>query len=134
MELDKHRTRGWCAAVGLVAVLGGAAACDDGSTSPGAQPGTVTATLTSPNGPEGAALVEITAPAAQVTQATGQLYSSTDDSATQVLIVLDEAGVIRFDLALPDIQSRPTYRVLQVSGPDDRLRSDLSGYTLEFTP
>lgn len=118
----------------LLVLLTGAVACDDTSAAPSTQPDTFTATLTSPSGPEGGALVEVTGPVSEVTQGTGQLFSAVDGPATRILIVMGEAGTIRFDVGVPDIGAQLEYTILQVSGPDDELRTDLSGYTLEFTP
>lgn len=112
-----------------VAALG----CGDDSAAPEVTPGELTLRLNSPNGAEGALLVEIDGPVSVSNQAVGGLYTVQDGDITRVLVVMDEAGEIQFRITVPDVQLAPEYRIIEVSGPDDSLRAVLDGYTLEFT-
>ncbi|MDH3223191.1 MAG: hypothetical protein OEO23_05705 [Gemmatimonadota bacterium] len=91
-------------------------------------------TLESPNGPEGALLVELDGTVGSAETATGHLFRHQAEGRTQLLLVLETAGEIRFRLGVPDGASPPDYRIIEVSGPDDRLRDDLSAYRLSFQP
>lgn len=113
-----------------VAVLG---ACGDDTASPGGSPGTLEARLTSPNGPEGALLVEIDGPLRSVSVEQGHLFHHRAEGHTQVLVVLDEPGEVRFRIDVADMDQAPPYRIIEVAGPDDTLRPDPAGYALRFT-
>ena len=114
-----------------VAALG---SCGDDTASPGASPGTLEARLTSPNGPEGALLVEIDGALGSVSAEVGHLFHQRVEGRTMVVVVLEEAGEVRFRFDVPDVEAIPAYRIIEVSGPDDTLRGDLAGYTLQLLP
>lgn len=118
----------WGAVVLAVASL---LTCADGSTEP-RPPGTLTVVLESPNGPEGALLVEIDGPVRDVATENGLLFRNDAEGRTQILIVLESAGEIRFLVGVPNGADPPEYRIIEVSGPDDELRGDLAGYRLSF--
>ena len=118
-------------ALGTALVLGG---CGDGASAPPVTPGDLTVVLESPNGAEGAVLVEIDGFVSASAPAAGELYTVEDGEMTRVLVILDEAGEIRFQITVPDVREDPEYRIIEVSGPDDSVRQLLDGYTLEFTP
>lgn len=63
----------------------------------------------------------------------GALYESGTQN-RRVMVIADPAGALSFQVRVPPENNPPNFTILQVSGPDDQLRSDLSGYNLEFTP
>jgi len=117
----------------LVAAIFLTAGCTDGGSAPH-PPSAMDVTLESPNGPEGALLVELDGTVGSAETATGHLFRHQAEGRTQLLLVLETAGEIRFRLGVPDGASPPDYRIIEVSGPDDRLRDDLSAYRLSFQP
>jgi len=108
-------------------------ACGDESAGPTAAPGDLAVQLGSPNGPEGALLVEFDGPVSASNPAAGQLHEIRDGDVTRILVLLEAEGVIGFQLAVPDTNSPPEYRIIEVSGPDNSIRNDLAGYSLEFS-
>ena len=108
------------------------AACGNDTTQPTAAAGTLGVRLASPLGAEGAALIELRGPVHAVSATGGQLYELDEDGVRRVLVIMDEAGPISFAIEVPDTSDPPEYEILQVSAPDDELRADLTGYTLEF--
>ena len=124
---ESRRGSSLLGAVALAAVS--FAACADGSTEP-TPPGMIDVVLTSPNGPEGGLLVEIDGPVRTVETDTGHLFRNDAEGRTQVLIVLDSPGDITFSIGVPNGTALPEYRIIEVSGPDDQLRTDLSAYRL----
>lgn len=131
VSLRRPRPRAFLAAcLGIVILV----ACGDDSAGPRAAPGVLEARLASPHGPEGALLVEIDGPLGSVTTQTGHLFHHRAEGRTQVLVVLEDGGEIRFRIEVPDANQVPTYRIIEVSGPDDALRPDLAGYVLRFDP
>ena len=124
--------RGRASLLGAVALAAvSLAACADGSTEP-SPPGMIDVVLTSPNGPEGGLLVEIDGPIRTVETDTGHLFRNDAEGRTQVLIVLDSPGDITFSIGVPNGAALPEYRIIEVSGPDDQLRTDLSAYRLSL--
>lgn len=108
-----------------------AGACHDAG--PTAGPGVVTATLVSPNGPEGAAVFSLFgAGLGDVTPVQGRVWSLRHGDSVRVVVVRDGGGDLAFRLALADTTQKPGAVVLQVAGSDDRLRVGLSGYRVEF--
>lgn len=107
------------------------AACSDTAPPPG--PGTLTATVVSPNGAEGAAIVEVFGPGiGDVGALEGRAHSEHRGDTVRVVIVRDDAGGgLRFTLAVTDTTQHFTGRVLEVAGPDDQLRLGVSAYSVE---
>lgn len=101
---------------------------------PRAIDGVYTVRLISPNGAEGAALLELTGPGiAGVSPLEGEVFSSLDGQATRALVLLTDPGEIRFRVELRGITVLPEPRVVAVAGPEDQHR-DLDGYRVELTP
>lgn len=129
---DRHRTHlGPALRCAMAVVLFSPLACADGSTEP-RPPGTLDVVLESPNGPEGALLVEIDGPLQAVETESGHLFRNDAEGRTQILIVLESAGEIGFRIGVANGADPPEYRIIEVAGPDDRLRGDLAGYRLSF--
>jgi hypothetical protein len=108
-----------------------AAACGDGGPESG--PGTLTATVLSPNGAEGAAVVEVFGPGIGAVGALeGRVFSERRGDTVRVVMVRDgDAGDLRFTLSVADTTEFFGGTVLEVAGPDDALRAGVSSYTLE---
>ena len=108
-----------------------AACADEGPVS---GPGTMTATLSSPNGPEGAALVillgEVVGEITRVGET--EVYSYSANSTTQVVLINQVGGDLSFQVAVADTTDPPGHVVQEVAGPDDELRTPTSEYELEF--
>ena len=129
MRYDRRRQIA-CYCLAAVAACS-ALSCADGSTEP-PPPGTLGVVLQSPNGPEGALLVEIDGPVQTVETDAGHLFRNDAEGRTQILIVLESAGEIGFRIGVANRNAPPEYRIIEVAGPDDQLRGDLSGYRLSF--
>ena len=106
-------------------------ACADQSP-PG--PGILTATLKSPNGAEGAALVVLMGSGiGEVTPVgSNQLYSNSSLDEVRIVLINQAAGELEFRVEVADTTIKPTATVEEVAGPDNELRSTLGGYQLEF--
>ncbi len=111
----------------LLAGLG----CGDGG--PRSGPGIVTAEVRSPNGPEGAALIELLGAGIDgVESESGWIFSSSGPESTRVLVVLDRPGPLRFRVAVPDTTAPPGAVVLEVADGANDLRSNPGAYRVEF--
>ena len=108
-----------------------AACADEGPVS---GPGTMTAILVSPNGPEGAALVIlIGSGVGQINPVGGtEVYSYSANGTTQIVLINQAGGELSFQVAVADTTDLPGVVVQEVAGPDDQLRSPTSEYELEF--
>lgn len=117
-----------------VAALAATASCGD--TTPPAGPGTVTATLVSPNGAEGAAVLSLFGDGVGEITAVGtgaaRVWSLRRGDSVRVVLVRDDGGELAFRMALNDTTQKPGAVVLEVAGADDRLRAALGDYTVTF--
>ena len=115
----------------LLGVAIGVAACGDAGPQSG--PGTLTATVVSPNGDEGAAVVEVFGPGITgVASLEGRAFSERRGDTLRVVVVREDgAGTLRFALSVADTTQLFGGTVLEVAGPDDALRSSVATYTLE---
>jgi len=114
----------------LLALL--VAACEGGPT-PG--PGTLTASVVSPNGAEGAAVLSLHGPGIQgVSGGEGRVWGEPHGDSVTVVVVADQAGLLSFRVAVSDTLQRPEARLVEVAGPDDALRDGLEGYRVELIP
>lgn len=109
-----------------------AAACGDAGPQSG--PGTLTATLLSPNGAEGAAVVEVFGPGiGEVGELDGSVFSERRGDTLRVVLVREgDPGDLRFTLMVADTTRSFGGTVLEVAGPDDSLRAGISSYSLEI--
>ncbi len=84
-------------------------------------PGTLTATVESPNGAEGAALLRlIGGGVSSVEPLTGDLHTSAQGDTTKVLVILDTPGQIAFRVSVADTTQVPVTTLLQIA--DGRTR------------
>lgn len=115
---------------GLIAAL--SAGCMD--QGPVSGPGTMTATLRSPNGPEGAAVVTLVGEGlGSVTSiGTTEVFARAGVGTVRIVLIDQAGGTLAFQIAVADTTQPPGYVVEEVAGPDDALRADLTGYDLEI--
>ena len=95
----------------------------------------LTATLVSPNGAEGAAVI-VLYDVAGVLAPVGdtEIYQSQGAALTRLVLINQVGGALSFEVPVPSGGVPPIAIVQQVAGPDDELRTSLSGYRVEFTP
>jgi hypothetical protein len=106
-------------------------ACD-GSTEPSG-PGTLTASLVSPNGAEGAAVLDITGTVETVTGNDDvAAYTTPGATGTRVVLVRMNPGALTVRFRVPDVSRPPQVSVVEVADGDDRVRSSLDGYRVEI--
>ncbi len=107
-----------------------AGACGDAG--PASGPGVLTARVVSPNGAEGAALVTLVGPGIEgIAAAGGRVFSEVHGDTVVVVVVNEAGGDLSFDVSLADTTRLPTGALVEVSGPDDRIRA-LTGYSVEI--
>lgn len=108
-----------------------AACADEGPVS---GPGTMTATLLSPNGPEGAALVILLGDGVGAITPVGdtEVYSYSSNGSTRVVLINQMGGDLSFQVAVADTTQLPGAVVQEVAGPDDQRRTAISEYELEL--
>ena len=115
----------------LLALLGGGC----GDAGPESMPGTLTAVLVSPHGPEGAAWLELLGRGVgQVTAADGRTFSHQAGDTVRVVVVRDAPGEIRFQVSLADTRDPPAVQLLEVADGENRLRAGLGAYRVEMRP
>jgi hypothetical protein len=103
-------------------------------TGPVSGPGVLTATLNSPNGSEGAALVILTGDGIGDVTSVGatDVHTRAGSTGTTIVLINQEGGLLQFQLALADTTQLPQAVIQEIAGPDDELRSSLIGYGVEF--
>ena len=106
-----------------------ASACDSQ-----AAPGSLTAMLVSPNGPEGAAYVTLFGPGITVSPLGARTFSHAVGDTVHVVLVRDQPGDLSFLINVPDTTQRPAVVIREVAGGDNRLRANASAYHLELQP
>lgn len=126
-----HRLAMVMVSIALAAIV--PTACNFGLWGPSGS-GVIEVMLVSPYGAEGAAVLELTGGVALgvVASEYGDTFYEHHGDTTRAVMVLDEAGTIRFTVQTEDIGELPTVTVIQVAGGDNRLRADVSGYEVEF--
>lgn len=126
---QQARQRSTWIAAGAALVLA-AGACGDAG--PASGPGVLTARVVSPNGAEGAALVTLVGPGIEgIAAAGGRVFSEVHGDTVVVVVVNEAGGDLSFGVSLADTTRPPTAALVEVSGPDDRIRA-LTGYSLEI--
>ena len=107
------------------------AACDR-STDPGG-PGTLTAFLISPNGAEGAAILDVVGEVESVSSTNDvRAFSSTTPTGKRVIVVRSTPGPLSVNFRVPDVSRPPQVSVIEVADGGDRIRASLNGYRVEL--
>jgi len=116
----------------LLAIVALTACADE---SPVSGPATMTATLISPNGAEGAALVILVGEGMGDITPIGdtEVFARVGSSSTQIVLINQVGGELSFQVAVADTTQLPLAVVQEVAGPDDELRSSVTGYSVEFS-
>ncbi len=125
------RTRLLC---GLLAILlaAGVAGCESDVLD---TPLELRGILISPNGPEGAAVLElIGAGLGNVRAISGHLFVRHSGDTLRLVAILEEPGSVEFVLEWFRKKSRPEARVLEIVDGKNSVRSSLVGYRVEFAP
>ncbi len=119
--------------IAVTALLLTAVGCG-GDVGPEIRPGFLSASLVSPNGFEGAALVSIVGVGlGDVESAGGRVFTFSRSDTTRILLVLDTPGDLSFRISVPDVDNPPVATVLQVADGENVLRPDLSAYRVRFS-
>lgn len=94
---------------------------------------TWTAQLVSPNGDEGAAVLELDGAVAATRAPAGtRVMHHVDGGVTRIVVVRDQPGQLSFEVDLAERGAAPAASVIEVSGPDDALRASTEGYRLSL--
>ena len=110
-------------------------ACGEDATQPAPVPGDLTVRVVSPNGLEGAVVLQtVQEGIVDITSQVGQAHHWRAGDVSRIVVLLDEPGEIRFTLSVADLNRPPRLRVVEVADPDNRLRSVLVGYVVESEP
>lgn len=113
----------------------GLAACGDDPTPPAPVPGDLLVTVVSPNGAEGAAVLETGDAGIVGISANGaQAFHSRAGGLSRVVVLLDQAGELRFRLIVEDLNRPPRLRILEVADASNTLRPSLAGYSVTSQP
>lgn len=122
--------------VAAAAALVASAACQDAPPGPAPVPGDLLVTLVSPNGAEGAAL--LTTAEAGIVEVTAdapvQAFHWREAAVDRIVVLRDDAGVIRFRMSVEDVLRPPQLVVAEVADAANRLRATLTGYDVEIEP
>jgi hypothetical protein len=124
-------------AILLCCVAAWAAACntDPAQPSEGETRGArLQAFVVSPNGAEGAAVIEVEGRrVVGITAAAGQVFVSRSGDILRAVIVRDDPGPIEFTVRVLDPRFPVATRVLQVADGENRVRPNVDGYQVELT-
>lgn len=107
---------------------------DDGPSEPPPGAGDLVAHLISPYGNEGAAVFETTDAGISSVACDGcDIYHNRVDGTSRIVVLMDTSGEIRFTMSVADRQSPPELQVIEVAGPDNQTRDDVSLYAVGYT-
>lgn len=92
-----------------------------------------TATLQSPNGSEGAAVIEVAGSGITgIDSGADQFYTGPPGPTTRLVLVLASPGMISFTLTADKREDPPTATVVAVADGANQPRSDLTGYAVNI--
>jgi hypothetical protein len=97
-------------------------------------PGAFHASLVSPAGAEGSAVLELVGgfQLGTISPEGGQAFYEYQGTSVRLVIILDEPGPIRFQIRTEDVSVVPTASVIQVADAGNQLRASLEGYSLQL--
>ncbi|UCC47466.1 MAG: hypothetical protein JSV41_08150 [Gemmatimonadota bacterium] len=130
-------TRTGVALVLAYAAVISALACSEGRgpTRPEPMPGELLVAVVSPNGAEGAAVLETVAEGiVEAAAEDGDAYVFRAGNTSRIVVLLNDPSEIRFTLWVEDIHAPPALRIVEVADGENRLRATLSGYRVEVEP
>jgi len=131
---DRHRrlSAGLLAAATVCLAAVGLHACDDDGTGPEVlKPGNLAVTLVSPNGEEGAVVLEtLERGITGVTMSGGRAFLGGSGLRTRIVALLAAPGEISLTLAVDNVDRPPRLRIVEVADSANRRRGDLSDYSL----
>ena len=120
-------------ALGAVTATAVFFACDSNPTAVSG-PGELHALVVSPNGPEGAAVLELRgAGLGTVSMSGGYAFGEPSAGSMRLVVVLNQPGDIAFTISVDDVGNVPTATIVEVSDGANQLRASSAGYTVEFT-
>lgn len=116
--------------MGLIVLI--TACLDQG---PQSGPGTVTGTVTGPNGPEGAARITLIGPGIGSVSPVGavQVFVRSIPNETEIVLIHPTGGELAFEVAVADTTAPPAIVIQEIAGPDDALRASLEAYSVDFS-
>ena len=115
----------------LAALAFTAMSCD--STEPKGGPGTVKAVLVSPNGPEGAAILDVTGAVESFTATKDvSLYTTPSTTGTRVVLVRLTPGELSVNMKVSNTLEPPPVTVAEVADGNNNVRASVSGYQVTF--
>jgi hypothetical protein len=140
---DGGRLRSAVRALAIAGLLA-AVACDDAPPEPQPVPGDLPqpvpgdldVTLVSPNGSEGAAVLETADEGiVEISVEEGlQAFHWTEGGLTRIVLLLDDVGELRFRMSVTDVNRPPRLDLVEVSDAMNRLRTSLAGYEIAVEP
>ena len=115
-------------------ILLGVSGCDSTGPEGPKGPGRITATLSSPNGSEASAVFEITGGTdlGFVSAEGGETFHEHSLGSSRVVVILDEPGVIQFQIGTEDVGDLPAVQVIQVADGQNELRTSVLGYEVHL--
>ncbi len=120
-----------CLALGVLLAVG-AAGCGEDPTGQAPIPGDLVATMVSPIGAEGSAVLEVGS--GTVTRVTSDdpdlLVYRVATQPVRIVAFRGGPGAIVFRVHTDDVMRPPELRVVEVGAPDDALRTNLGGYSV----
>lgn len=122
----RPRCRLFAAALLLTSLL---AACNDGSSP---KPSGAAGHIVSPNGAEGAAVIEFAGVVSSINVSGGVGYLSSTGGVTRVALILEQPGTIRFSLPGVALGAGPAATVIEVADGNNHPRAALAGYAVTY--
>lgn len=121
-------------ALALIATVG-LVACGDDPTPPEPVPGDLLVTVISANGAEGAAVLETGDAGIVGISANGaQAFHWRAGGLSRIVVLLGQAGELRFRLSVEDLNRPPRLRIVEVADASNTLRTSLAGYSVTAQP
>ena len=122
----RPRCRLFAAALLLTSLL---EACNDGSSP---KPSGAAGHIVSPNGAEGAAVIEFAGVVSSINVSGGVGYLSSTGGVTRVALILEQPGTIRFSLPGVALGAGPAATVIEVAEGNNHPRAAVAGYAVTY--